>query len=170
MQYAPFQPPFYLKPAYAQTMLASLKLRTWGNRRYLKQEKEMLLETAAGTRLLGYYTPQSGKRERGLAILLPGWEGSAHSTYMLSCGNHLYRNGLAVFRLNYRDHGDSHHLNKGLFYATLLDEVVEAVKQVSALSADSDLIIHRHGGHNGFLEGLFKPAWYDHLMVSLFTQ
>jgi predicted alpha/beta-fold hydrolase len=33
--------------------------------------------------------------------------------------------------LNYRDHGDTHQLNPGLFYAVLLDEVFGAVQQVS---------------------------------------
>jgi predicted alpha/beta-fold hydrolase len=131
MHLTPFQPPAYLRPAVVQTLLASLKIRTWGRKTLLRQERRMVLETQKGTRLLGVYTPQSKENHRGLVILLHGWEGSSHSTYMVTCGDYLYRNGFSVFRLNLRDHGNSHHLNKGLFYATLLDEVWDAVHQTS---------------------------------------
>ena len=131
MHLTPFQPPAYLRPAVVQTLLASLKIRTWGKKTLLHREKQMILETRKGTRLLGVYSPQSEENHRGLVILLHGWEGSSHSTYMVTCGNYLFRNGFSVFRLNLRDHGSSHHLNKGLFYATLLDEVMDAVHQAS---------------------------------------
>ena len=64
-------------------------------------------------------------------MLLHGWEGSSNSAYILSTGKFLFKHGYSVFRLNYRDHGDSQHLNPGLFYAVLLDEVFNAVQQVS---------------------------------------
>jgi hypothetical protein len=131
MHITPFQPPAYLTPAVVQTLLASLKIRTWGKKTLLHREKQIILETQKGTRLLGIYSPQSEENCRGLVILLHGWEGSSHSTYMVTCGNYLFKNGFSVFRLNLRDHGNSHHLNKGLFYATLLDEVKDAVHQAS---------------------------------------
>ena len=131
MHRAPFQPPIYLKPAVVQTLLASLKIRTWGKKTLLRQERPIILETKNSSRLLGIYSPRSKEMHRGLVILLHGWEGSSHSTYMVTCGDYLYRNGFSVFRLNLRDHGSSHHLNKGLFYATLLDEVRDAVHQAS---------------------------------------
>ncbi len=134
MHTTPFQPPAYLKPAMVQTLLASLKIRTWGKKTLLRREKKVILKTHDGVKLLGLYTPQSEQNNKGLAILLHGWEGSSHSTYMVTCGDTLYKNGFSVFRLNLRDHGSSHHLNKGLFYATLLDEVWECVHQVSNLS------------------------------------
>ncbi len=129
-----FQPPAYLKPAVIQTVLASLKIRTWGKKTLLQRERQMILETHEDTRLLGIYSPQSKDNHRGLVILLHGWEGSSQSTYMVTCGDFLYKNGFSVFRLNFRDHGSSHHLNKGLFYATLLDEVWECVHQAADLS------------------------------------
>lgn len=64
-------------------------------------------------------------------MLLHGWEGSVDSAYILSTGKFLYNKGFSIFRLNYRDHGDTHHLNTGLFYAVLLDEVYNAVRLVS---------------------------------------
>jgi len=131
MHLTPFQPPAYLKPAAVQTLLASLKIRAWGKKKLLHWEKQVVLETQKGIRLLGIYSPQSEEDHRGLVILLHGWEGSSHSTYMVTCGDYLFRNGFSVFRLNLRDHGISHHLNKGLFYATLLDEVRDAVHQAT---------------------------------------
>ena len=64
-------------------------------------------------------------------MLLHGWEGSVNSAYILGTGKFLYNHGFSVFRLNYRDHGETHHLNPGLFYAILLDEVFGAVQQVA---------------------------------------
>jgi len=133
----PFQPRFYLKGAMLQTLLASLKIRAWGKKSILKMQKHMILHVNGGTRLLGYYTPQPGTSSKGLVILLHGWEGSSQSTYILTCGTFLYQNGFSVFRLNLRDHGNSHHLNKGLFYATLLEEVWAAVDQAAKLNADA---------------------------------
>lgn len=41
-----------------------------------------------------------------------------------------------------RDHGNTHHLNEGLFYATLIDEALEAVKEaVKNLAPDNDVFI-----------------------------
>jgi predicted alpha/beta-fold hydrolase len=52
----------------------------------------------------------------------------------LRCGRSLYANGYDIFRLNFRDHGDSHHLNKGVFYAVLLEEIYQAVTQAAGFS------------------------------------
>ena len=38
---------------------------------------------------------------------------------------------LEVFRLNFRDHGPSHHLNQGIFFASRVDEVFDAVRRLS---------------------------------------
>ena len=39
----------------------------------------------------------------------------------------LFAAGFDVFRLNFRDHGDTHHLNPGLFHSCRLEEVVHAL-------------------------------------------
>jgi predicted alpha/beta-fold hydrolase len=39
--------------------------------------------------------------------------------------------GFEVFRLNFRDHGDSHHLNEALFHSNRIDEVVHAACDVA---------------------------------------
>jgi predicted alpha/beta-fold hydrolase len=66
-----------------------------------------------------------------LVVLLHGWEGSANSTYMMSAAMELLDSGFAVFRLNLRDHGQSHHLNEGLFHSCRLAEVIGAVQWIS---------------------------------------
>jgi predicted alpha/beta-fold hydrolase len=125
-------PPFYLKPAGIQTFLASARLRAWGKNPMLDACRAVILSTADGIRLLGYISRQPRPHRQGLVILLHGWEGSSESTYIRTTGRFLFKCGYDVFRLNLRDHGPSHHLNTGIFYAVLLEEVFDAVRQVSA--------------------------------------
>lgn len=97
----------------------------------LEASEEEILVTPEGIRLEGHASQGKGDVSRGLAIILPGWEGSANSTYMVCMGRYLYRAGYSVYRLNYRDHGDTHHLNEGIFHGALLSEVADAVSQVA---------------------------------------
>ena len=60
-------------------------------------------------------------------VLLHGWEGSAESLYVLSLAQRLYAGGFEVVRLNLRDHGETHHLNRDLFHSCRLPEVIGAV-------------------------------------------
>ena len=129
-----FRPPLFLKNAHVQTVLASSRLRTLGTNTMRDVAREEIIETTEGIKLLGYHSIQDDGQAKGLAILLHGWEGSADSTYLLRCGRSLYVNGYDVFRLNFRDHGDSHHLNEGIFYAVLLEEIYQSVLQVADLS------------------------------------
>lgn len=94
------------------------------------------METGPGARLQGFYSPQPAGQSRGLALILHGWLGSAQANYIITLGISLYRRGFAIFRLNLRDHGDTHHLNPGVFRGDLLDEVVDAARQIAALEAD----------------------------------
>jgi len=129
-----YRPPLLLRNAYLQTILASTGLRAQGPNAMREAAREKIIETGGGVKLLGCHSVQNYRRSKGLAILLHGWEGSADSTYLLRCGKCLYDHGYEIFRLNFRDHGNSHHLNKGIFYAVLLDEVYEAVRQVAGFS------------------------------------
>lgn len=126
-----FNPPLYLRSTFTQTMLAGIKIWNWGKNPMLDIAQEVILNPVDDIRLQGFYSRQSDGQTKGLVMLLHGWEGSVNSAYILSTGRYLYNNGFSVFRLNYRDHGDTHHLNPGLFYAVLLDEVFNAVRQVS---------------------------------------
>jgi len=96
-----------------------------------RASRNITLKTGDGVRLFAEYAPASQTPPKGLVILLHGWEGSSRSAYVRSTGRHLHAQGFEVCRLNLRDHGDSHHLNRGLFFATLIDEVRDAVRQVA---------------------------------------
>jgi predicted alpha/beta-fold hydrolase len=137
---ASFSPPRWLRNAHVQSILPSLKLRKpWLNRRaraLLSASVDHILDCGDGVRLLGHYSSQQAAGRppaRELAILLHGWEGSAESLYVLSLGSHLFRLGCDVFRLNFRDHGPSHHLNEDIFHSCRLDEVVGAVKCIQTM-------------------------------------
>ena len=51
---------------------------------------------------------------------------------MVASGRFFYQLGYDIFRLNLRDHGNSHHLNRGPFLGTLIDEAYGAVKRIIA--------------------------------------
>lgn len=101
--------------------------------------QSMILDCEDCVRLKGSFSKHPN--EKALIILLHGWEGSEKSTYVVSCGRHLYDQGASVFRLNYRDHGDTHALNEGVFYSTLFNEVFDAVKQAANLASDTPVYI-----------------------------
>ncbi len=125
-----FVPPFYLKNRTLQSILASSKLRTLRKDRMRKVATEQILDVGDGIRLQGFYSKNGGP-EKGLVILIHGWEGSTESAYIVSTGRYLFEAGYDVFRLNLRDHGDSHYLNEGLFFGTLLEESFNGVKAVA---------------------------------------
>jgi hypothetical protein len=129
-----FRPPVGLGHTHTQSLLAAWSLR----RRLLRRRAAPLIaaaraevvECGGDVRLLGYYSaPQ--QPARGLVIMLHGWEGSAEANYVLSVGGALYAAGFAVFRLNFRDHGATHELNKELFHSCRIDEVVDATKRIT---------------------------------------
>ena len=55
------------------------------------------------------------------------------SSYVMATSGLLLERGYDVIRLNFRDHGDSHHLNPGVFHSCRIDEVVGAVAAVAEL-------------------------------------
>jgi predicted alpha/beta-fold hydrolase len=163
-----FRPPLLLRSAHIQTILASSKFRARGNNPMCETAQEMIIETADGIRLLGFYSAQNTGPAKGHVILLHGWEGSVESTYMLRTGKTLFQNGYNIFRLNFRDHGDSQHLNKGIFYAVLLDEVIEGVKQAAGLAGDLPVFLVGFSlGGNFVLRILRKCSDHSHAIENL---
>lgn len=96
---------------------------------FLDQAETVLLDCGDDIRLQGFYSAQTGP-SRGLVVLMHGWEGSADSSYIQESATGLYGAGFEVFRLNFRDHGQTHHLNQGLFHSCRINEVVNAVKAI----------------------------------------
>ena len=128
-----FKPPFLLQNTHTQTILNSVKLRLpivkHRSRGMLKASTPHILDCGDGIRLMGYYSGH-GDRKTDLCILIHGWEGSSDSLYLLSAAGFLWNKGFDIFRLNLRDHGQTHHLNRDLFHSCRIDEVVGAVKQI----------------------------------------
>ena len=130
-----FTPPWYLRSGLLQSILASNRIRVRGKNPVQETARETIINTAEGVRLQGYLSTHGNSGGRGLVVMLHGWEGSVNSTYITCTSKALYQRGYDILRLNFRDHGDSHHLNQGIFYAILLDEVFQAVQQISANAA-----------------------------------
>jgi len=136
-----FRPAPYLRNGNVQTILASGPFRAWGKNPMGNTAREIILETEEGIRLVGYYSGRQSNPAKGVVILLHGWEGSAESTYITRTGNALYQRNYDIFRLNFRDHGESHHLNPGIFFAVLLDEVFQAVHQICRLAKGQPVFV-----------------------------
>lgn len=131
-----FQPPWPLRSGHIQTMLSSSGVRRLllprAARTVLEGAEHVMVSGGPDVRLSGAYTAQrTHDQARGLAVLFHGWEGSLDSTYVLQTGSRLLAEGWDVFRLNFRDHGDSHHLNEALFHSCRIDEVVHALADIA---------------------------------------
>ncbi|MCP5327263.1 MAG: alpha/beta fold hydrolase [Steroidobacteraceae bacterium] len=135
---ASFRPPWWLQGRHLQSVLPSLPLRRLAVERRAASlraaSRERQLDCGAGVRLQAFHAApaRNPRREPALAVLLHGWEGSAESLYILSLAQRLHQHGYDVVRLNLRDHGDTHHLNRELFHSCRLPEVVAAVAGLQA--------------------------------------
>lgn len=127
-----FKPAPHIRNHFIQSTLASLSLRRWlirfRHRRYFKQQRYLRIDTEDAT--LDGYINQHPSGAKGLVTLIHGWEGSANSVYLLSLATYLYKRGYDTFRLQMRDHGDTHSLNKAIFHSLTVPEVSEAVTTV----------------------------------------
>jgi uncharacterized protein len=131
-----FRPALWLRNHHLQSMLAST---AWRRGRVMRQAaplthaaREVLLDCGAGVRLQSFISTPSHSVATPV-VLLHGWEGSATSLYVLSLAQQLFERRVEVVRLNLRDHGDTHHLNRELFHSCRLPEVVGAVAALQRL-------------------------------------
>ena len=147
-----FEPPRGLRHPHVQSLLASWPWRQrWLRRRsagLLAASRDEIVDCGAGVRLLGHYSAQPGEA-KGLVVLLHGWEGSAEASYVVSVGGLLYDAGFSVFRLNFRDHGDTFALNRELFHSCRIDEVVGALAEITVRhpSERTFVVGHSLGGN-----------------------
>jgi uncharacterized protein len=133
-----FSPRRWLRGRHFQTILPN-----WPPRRARVERRalpvraastELLLDCGHGVTLQAFHSsPAQRDREpcKRVAVLLHGWEGSADSQYLMSLAQTLFAQGLEVVRLNLRDHGATHHLNRELFHSCRLPEVVGAVRALA---------------------------------------
>jgi len=159
-----YRPPRWLRSPHVQSVLGTSALRRWCGERALAATgavtTEHLVDGGDGVRLLGLHSAMPGGRARGLALLLHGWEGSVDSSYMCLTAAQLLQRGFEVFRLNFRDHGATHHLNEGLFHSNRIDEVVHAACDVAARFARRPLSVAGYslGGNFALRLALRAPA------------
>ena len=128
---ADFRPPLWLRSPHLQSILASTFVRRGRIVRraaaLLAAQREFVLECGAGVRLQCFVSIPAQSNGRPV-VLLHGWEGAADSNYVLSLAELLYARGFEVVRLNLRDHGETHHLNRELFHSCRLPEVIGAMR------------------------------------------
>ena len=140
-----YRAPWWLRNAHVQSVLASSPWRVRHGARQLVAtgavHAEHILDAGDGVRLMGIHSHLPGRAPRALALLLHGWEGSAESGYMRLTAARLLRAGCDVFRLNFRDHGPTHHLNEAVFHSCRLDEVVNAALDVHRRWPDLPMLL-----------------------------
>jgi predicted alpha/beta-fold hydrolase len=126
--------------------------------------KELLLDCGDGVTLQAFHSsgPEPGER---MAVLLHGWEGSTDSTYVMSLGQTLFAAGFEVVRLNLRDHGATHHLNRDLFHSCRLPEVVGAVQALSRRFPDKRLVLGGFSLGGNFMLRVAAHAEAKHLPI-----
>jgi uncharacterized protein len=139
-----FQPAFWLRSPHLQSILPSLALRRASVERraaqLLTRSRELLLDCGDGVTLQAFHAQPTQPSGR-VVVLLHGWEGSANSLYILSLGQHLLDAGFEVVRLNLRDHGDTHHLNRDLFHSCRIEEVMGALRALQRLLQGRELAL-----------------------------
>ncbi|MGY0618022.1 YheT family hydrolase [Lysobacter sp. A378] len=161
---ADYQPPRWLRNAHLQTLLGGSVMRQRMGRRALEATAAVttshLIDGGHGVRLQGLHSAVPGVAPRGLALLLHGWEGSVDSSYMCLTAARLLESGFEVFRLNFRDHGGTHHLNEGIFHSNRIDEVVQAAGDVARRFPLRPLVVAGYslGGNFALRLALRAPA------------
>jgi predicted alpha/beta-fold hydrolase len=138
-----FAPRGLLRNAHVQSVFPSLALHRQRVRRkarhLLAASREVIVDCGEGTRLQAFHATPSAA-PRATVLLLHGWEGSATAGYLLSLGQELFARGIAVLRLNLRDHGDTHALNRDIFHSCRLPEVAGAVRALARQFAGPPLL------------------------------
>lgn len=134
---AEFRPARGLANGHVQSILASSALRRVLVRRplpaFVDDARREVIETPEGVRLETWINEHPAPR--AVALLFHGWEGHANASYLLETGVRLFRAGFTVIRLNFRDHGETHDLNEGLFHSVRIAEVVDATEILAARHA-----------------------------------
>jgi len=128
-----YRPPRWLRNPHLQSALSSTFRQASGQRmleRTGATTTEHIVDAGDGVRLVGLHSALPHRDASGTVLLLHGWEGSFDSSYMRHTAAHLLMQGFDVFRLNFRDHGETHHLNEGIFHSCRIGEVVNAARWV----------------------------------------
>jgi predicted alpha/beta-fold hydrolase len=167
-----FRPRRWLRGPHFQTILPNWPWRRARvERRAIPMRaasEELLLDCGDGVTLQSFHaSPAKRGREPGkkLAVLLHGWEGSAESTYLLSLAQSLFAANFEVVRLNLRDHGATHHLNRELFHSCRLPEVVGAVRALATKFPGLPMVLGGFSLGGNFMLRVAADAEARHLPI-----
>jgi predicted alpha/beta-fold hydrolase len=160
-----FTPSWLIRHTQIQSVLATKGPR---KRLWLKRGSQMeavqqwhVLDCGDGVRLTGMHSRQpEGVKPNGLVVMIHGWEGSHESVYLYSMACSLYQAGFNIFRLNLRDHGGTHALNREMFHSARINEVLNAIKAVQTFDETHPLYVigFSLGGNFSLRVGLLGPA------------
>ena len=129
---SPFSPPLGLANPHLQTIFSSVARKIVVPKpikAFLTTTTEEIIEVA-GVRLVAHRNAQPHDPQAPLILIIPGWLGNSRSSYVLSAAHQLWQQGFNIVRINLRDHGDTTHLNSGLFHSALIDEVIELARHL----------------------------------------
>ena len=143
-----FMPATGMANPHIQTILSSMGRKLWpaqAQTNFHAASQRELIEVQ-GVQLAVDLNISAGKP---LIMLIPGWLGSSTSSYALSCATQLGEAGFSTARINLRDHGETAHLNKGMFNSALIDEVIALVQRLTETYGQSGtgLIGYSLGGN-----------------------
>ncbi len=128
-------------------------------------EKEILLDCGDGVRLQCFRSSPPNSTGRP-AVILHGWEGSAQSLYILSLAQQLFDRGFEVVRLNLRDHGETHHLNRDLFHSCRLSDVIGALRNLQRVFPGRPLSLAGFSLGGNFMLRAAAQAHAAHLNIA----
>ncbi len=142
-------PSFAYRNGHSNTIAAASFLRKSYalrvSRSFRKQSVSHILSLADDVQLQGLLTTHKDSSQifgqKPLVLILHGWLGCAESLYLLPIASKLYELGFNIFRLNFRDHGNTQHLNKELFHSCRLDEVLDATQAIQQQTPHSKFYI-----------------------------
>ena len=96
-----------------------------------RARSELLLDCGDGGAAAGLPSARSTPQRPAARAAAARLGRQADSSYVLSLAALLWQHGFDVVRLNLRDHGATHHLNRELFHCCRLSDVSGAVRALS---------------------------------------
>lgn len=163
-----FNPSFAFRNGHFQTVVNGVKLRRslvrYRAKAFQRHVESCLIDCGKGVHLQGFFSGHAEPSDR-LVILIHGWAGDADSSYLLSAAAFLWQRGFDVFRINLRDHGNTHHLNRGVFHSCRIDEVVGAVRWIQQTFTRKQTFLAGFslGGNFALRTGVLAPSAGVHI-------
>jgi predicted alpha/beta-fold hydrolase len=164
-----YTPPIAFRNGHSNTIAAASLLRkayaTKISRHFRKKSNEHVLSLSNEIKLQGLSTLHETSEPKPLVLILHGWLGCADSLYLLPLASQLHADGFNIFRLNFRDHGGTQHLNKELFHSCRLEEVLDATQAIQQLIPHTKFYIIGFSLGGNFALRIGAKAKHKHLKI-----